>query len=327
MVAKAPGLGEYLVSKGLIDQAHLDDALQEQTHTRERLGEILLRKGLITDHDLMGALGSQLGVRLFDPNRDEIQTPALNLVPLDYAKRHDLLPVSIDQVQFTVAMADPLDVLATDQLQRIALREQKELQILLASSEVLDKARETHYGWIEGDKHVSQLIEEVVDEVSDVHAFDNLDAIDEEAGSQDAGIIKLVDQVIINALKERATDIHIEPQEKGLVIRYRVDGLLYDALTPPRAVYSGMVSRIKILSNMDIAERRATQDGRMTYKESGREVDIRVSAIPTIHGEKMVMRLLDKTGFNFSLKALGLSEEDINDFQRCIRKPYGMILI
>ncbi|MBU0741229.1 GspE/PulE family protein [bacterium] len=327
MVTKAPGLGEYLISKGLIDQVQLEDALQEQTKTRERLGGILLRRDLITDLDLLGALGNQLGVRLFDPNRDEVQTPALNLVPLDYARLHDLLPISIDQALFTVAMADPLDVVATDQLQRIALREQMELQILLAASEVLDKARETHYGWIEGDRHVSQLIDEVVDEVSDDHAFDILDDIDGEAGSQDAGIIKLVDQVINNALKERATDIHIEPQAKGLVIRYRVDGLLYDALTPPRAVFSGMVSRIKILSNMDIAERRATQDGRMTHRNSGREVDIRVSAIPTIHGEKIVMRLLDKTGFNFSLKALGLAEDDINDFLRCIRKPYGMILL
>ncbi len=327
MVTKAPGLGEYLISQGLIVEGQLEDALQEQTQTRERLGEILMRKGLISDHDLLGALGHQLGVRLFDPNQDEVQTSALHLVPLDFAKRHDLLPITLGDEHFTVAMADPLDVVATDQLQRIALREQKELLILLAAHEVLDKARETHYGWIEGDKHVSALIEEVVDEVSDGDAFDGLEDIDEEAGSQDAGVIRLVDQVISNALKERATDIHIEPQTKGLVIRYRVDGLLYDALTPPRAVYSGMISRIKILSNMDIAERRAAQDGRMTYRDASREVDIRVSSVPAIHGEKIVMRLLDKSGFSFSLRDLGLTEEDVQDFQRCIHKPYGMILL
>jgi len=327
MATKAPGLGEYLISKGLIDQAQLDNALREQERTRERLGEILVNRGLISGNDLMGALGHQLGVRLFDPTQDEVQTTALNLIPLDFARRHDLLPVNVDGKTFTVAMADPLDVVATDQLQRTALREELDLQILLATDEVLEKARDTHYGWIEGDKHVSQLIEKVVDEVSDDSAFGNLDEIDEDAGSQDAGIIKLVDQIIQNALKDRATDIHIEPQERGLVIRYRVDGLLSDALTPPRAVYSGMVSRIKILSNMDIAERRATQDGRMTYKRQNREVDIRVSAVPTIHGEKLVMRLLDKTGFNFSLTALGMSDVDIGDFKRCIRKPYGMILL
>jgi type IV pilus assembly protein PilB len=327
MGTKAPGLGEYLISQGLITQPQLDAALLEQKRTRERLGEILLHQGLITDQDLLGALGNQLNVRLFDPNQEEVQTEALALIPLEFANRHDLLPISFDDTYFTVAMADPLDVVATDQLQRTALREQRDLQILLADSHVLAKARETHYGWIEGDKQVSQLIDKVVDEVSDGSIFDNLDDIDEEAGGQDAGVINLVDQIISNALKERATDIHIEPQENGLVIRYRVDGLLYDALTPPRAVFSGMVSRIKILSNMDIAERRTAQDGRMSYNKEGLEVDIRVSGIPTIHGEKLVMRLLNKSGFNFSLLELGLPEEDIRDFQQCIRKPYGMILL
>jgi len=327
METKAPGLGEYLISQGLITSLQLDDALTEQKHTRERLGEILLHHGLISDQDLLGALGHQLGVRLFDPNQDEVQTEALGLIPLDFAARHDLLPITLDDTYFTVAMADPLDVVATDQLQRTALREQRDLQILLAESQVLAKSRETHYGWIQGDKQVSQLIDKVVDEVSDGSVFDNLDDIDEEASGQDAGIINLVDQIISNALKERATDIHIEPQEKGLVIRYRVDGLLYDALSPPRAVFSGMISRIKILSNMDIAERRATQDGRMSHNRDGREVDIRVSSVPTIHGEKLVMRLLDKTGFNFSLLELGMAEEDIRDFRQCINKPYGMILL
>ncbi len=327
MVTKAPGLGEYLISKGLISQDQLEAALEEQQRTRERLGEILLHQGLITDKDLLGALGSQLGVRLFDPDKDEVKTEALTLVPLDFAERHDLLPVSLDGGQFTVAMADPLDVVATDQLQRIALRGNIELCILLSEARILQRARETHYGWIEGDKQVSQLIDKVVDEVADEGFFENLEDLDDEANAQDAGIINLVDQIIDNALKERATDIHIEPLEKGLVIRYRVDGLLVDALTPPRAVYSGMVSRIKILSNMDIAERRAAQDGRMSYRREGREVDVRVSSVPAIHGEKIVMRLLDKTGFNFSLTELGLAEQDLLEFRRCIQKPYGMILL
>ena len=327
MVSKTSGLGEYLINAGLIDQSQLDDALAEQQRTRERLGEILQHRNLITAQDLLAALGHQLGLRLFDPNRDEVQTQALQQIPLDFAERHDLLPVSIVDGVFTVAMADPTDVVATDQLQRIALRLGYELDILLSETRVLKKARETHYGWIEGDKQVSELIDKVVDEVSDDALLESLGDIDEEANAQDAGIINLVDQIIDNALNERATDIHIEPQEKGLVIRYRVDGLLYDALTPPRAVYSGMVSRIKILSNMDIAERRAAQDGRMTHRRAAGEVDIRVSAVPTIHGEKIVMRLLDKGGFDFSLAELGLSEANIEEFLRAIHKPYGMILL
>ncbi len=147
--------------------------------------------------------------------------------------------------------------------------------------------------------------------------------IEAQRRAQDAGVVSLVDQIITQALQERATDIHIEPLEHGLVIRYRVDGLLYDALTPPRAVYTGVVSRIKILSNMDIAERRAPQDGRFSYKKNDREVDIRVSSIPTIHGEKLVLRLLDKTGFNFSLRDLGFSRRTTRSSRRRSISPTG----
>ena len=158
-------------------------------------------------------------------------------------------------------------------------------------------------------------------------AEEELDQDEAQRRAEEAGIVNLVDQFIAQALQERATDIHVEMHDTGLVIRYRVDGLLYDAHKPPRAVYTGVISRIKIMSNMDIAERRAAQDGRFSYRKEGNEVDVRVSSIPTIHGEKIVMRLLDKTNFNFSLHDLGLSEEDYQVFTRAIRQPYGMVLL
>ena len=175
---------------------------------------------------------------------------------------------------------------------------------------------------------MNQLIELVVDELGD--EGDEEEAGDEDEAqkrAEDAGIVNLVNRIFAQAIQERATDIHIEPLEHGLVIRFRVDGILQDALSPPLAVYTGVVSRIKILAHMDIAERRMTQDGRLTHRGAGREIDIRVSAIPTIHGEKLVLRLLDKSNFDYKLVDLGFSEGDYRTITEAIHHPHGMILL
>jgi type II secretory ATPase GspE/PulE/Tfp pilus assembly ATPase PilB-like protein len=325
---KITGLGELLVGDGSITVDQLAEALSEQKNTHERLGEILCRKRLISPEELLDALSRQLGHRLYDPARDAVESAALDLVPLELARRHNLLPVLANERSLTVAVADPFDLEALDQLDRIARRSKRTLELLLAPAETLERSRESHYGRVEGTRIVNQLIDKVADEVEDEGlSEEDLNEAEAQRRAQDAGIVNLVDRIIAQALQERATDIHIEPQEHGLVIRYRVDGLLYDALTPPRAVYTGAISRIKILSNMDIAERRAPQDGRFTHKRNGREVDVRVSAVPTIHGEKLVLRLLDKSGFNFSLGDLGLAESDTTVIRQVIRQPYGMILL
>ncbi|MBK9302380.1 MAG: Flp pilus assembly complex ATPase component TadA [bacterium] len=326
MHTKAPGLGEFLISKGVIDQAQLAEALVEQKRSHERLGEILQNRGLITEWDLLDALGSQLGHRLFDAAHDEVTRQALELVPAESARRYDLLPVCLDEHHFVVAMKDPLDVEALDHLHHVASRVDRELSILLAPAEALAQARDLHYGRLQGDRNVSQLIESVIDEIGGGKDIE-IELEGDGSSAQDAGVVTLVDQIIGKAIQERATDIHVEPQEHSLVIRYRVDGILYDALTPPRAVYAGAVSRLKIMANMDIAERRTTQDGRFTFRRDGREVDMRVSAIPTVHGEKIVMRLLDKTNFNYSLTDLGLAEQDIASVRQAIHRPHGMILL
>jgi type IV pilus assembly protein PilB len=321
-------LGDLLISEGLISKSQLKEALAEQARTRERLGEILLRRGSITHSDLLNALARQLGLRRFDPARDEVQTSALNFVPVEFARRHNILPVRLDGQSLTVATADPLDVEAMDPLRRLAGQAELQVEVLLAPLETLEEAREQNYAKIEDSRNVNELIDKVADEFAGLQVSEeDLDEGDAAKKAQDAGTIRLVEQIIDQALAERATDIHIEPQERGLMIRYRVDGLLYNALTPPRSVYLGTVSRIKILANMDIAERRAAQDGRFTHRKNGREVDIRVSVIPTIHGEKLVLRLLQKTGFNFALRDLGYSEDDYRRLLRAIHQPYGMILL
>jgi len=328
MRSRSPGLGDLLIQQGLISRSQLDEALGEQTRTRERLGEILCRLGYISESNLLDALSRQFGHPRFDPARDGIEHAALNLVPLEFARRHNLLPVRVTEDALAVAVADPTDVEAIDHLKTIAGRRDKSVELLLAPSEVLAKEREASYARIQGTIQVSELIDKVVREAGAVSlAEDEPDEEEAQRRAQDAGVVDLVDQIVLQALQERATDIHIEPLERGLVIRYRVDGLLYDALMPPREVYTGAISRVKILSNMDIAERRAAQDGRFTYSANGNDVDVRVSSIPTIHGEKLVLRLLDKTHFNFSLRDLGFSEEDYLAFGKAIRQPFGMVLL
>ncbi len=327
MPSCTPELGNILINEGLISSGQLEEALVEQSSTSERLGEILRRRGYISDGDLVDALAQQLGIERFEPTRDAVDPEALDLIPFEFARRYDVLPIRTDDGIFTVAMSDPLNLEARDHLRRIASRSELELEIILGTEAELEKIRDSNYDRVQGSRSVNRLIDKVVDEVGEIPGLDDDETGEAKRRAEDAGIVSLVNQIVSQAVKERATDIHIEPLETGLVIRYRVDGLLYDALKPPRAVYTGTISRIKILSNMDIAERRAAQDGRFSYREGRREVDIRVSSVPTIHGEKLVLRLLDKTGFNFCLRDLGFSEEDYVDFIKAIHQPYGMILL
>jgi len=328
MPISAPELGDILVRDGLIEPGTLIEILVEQADAKEQLGEVLLERGIITQEIFLDAVAKHLGYGRFDPNQNSVENEALELVPVEFARRHNVLPLNLDETRLHVAMTYPVDIEALDHLQGFAKEIHKEVQVVLAMPQELDEIRESAYSKIERTRNLSNIIDQVVSEVGGV-SYGDEDPDEEEAArrAEDAGIVNLVDQVIAQALQERATDIHIEPQEHGLVIRFRVDGLLYDALKPPHAVYTGTISRIKILSNMDIAERRTAQDGRFTFRNGGQEVDIRVSSVPTVHGEKIVMRLLDKTNFNFSLRDLGLSEEDYQDFQKAIRHPFGMILL
>lgn len=317
-------LGELLAREGLISQSQLEDALAEQTRTRQRLGEILRDRGLIHETDLLQALARQMGLRRFDPARDLVEAAALDLVSVETARRHLLLPIRVTDNLLTVAMSDPTDVVALDQLRTLSKRE---VEVLLAPGQTLEPSIERHYGRVEGSRGVKEALDEVALQMEGVQSEDILDEDEAKRRAEDAPIVKLVEQIIVQALNERATDIHIEPQEGGLVVRYRVDGLLYVALTPPAGVLTGLTSRIKILANLDIAERRKAQDGRFTVRLGGREVDIRVSSIPTIHDEKLVLRLLDKQSFNYALRDLGFSENDYDTFRAAIHQPYGMVLL
>jgi type II secretory ATPase GspE/PulE/Tfp pilus assembly ATPase PilB-like protein len=321
-------LGEILLRQGVISEKQLAVALGQQAETRERLGELLIRLGLAREDDLIDALCSQLGFRRFDPAIDPVDPEALALIPQEFARRHRLTPLSVTESELIVAIFDPLDVEAIDELNRIARRTSRKVAFRLAPVELIEKAREESYGRIEGSRIVHELIDRVEGMAGGAPAeAEVLEKDDVEAKSQDAGVIRLVDSVIAHALQEGATDIHLEPQERGLLIRYRVDGLLFDGLQVPRSVHIGVISRLKVMANMDIAERRAAQDGRFSYRAAGHQIDVRVSAIPTIHGEKLVLRLLDKSGIRLTLKDLGYSDVAYASFLHSIHRPYGMVLL
>ncbi len=325
MPARHVSLGDLLVSRGVLDQIQLAEALAEHARTHQRIGEILCGRGWIRDTDLIQALAQQLSLRLFDPTQDRVEPAAAEVIPHEVARRYGVIPLRATPAKLTVAMSDPLDVMALDALRGLARRE---VEVLLAPAETIARLRDRHYGQVEGNRGVERAVQEAAIVLGATAREDEeLDEDEAKRRALDAPIVKLVEQILSQALQERATDIHVEPTERALVIRYRIDGMLNDALTPPRSVFTGLVSRIKILAQMDIAERRAPQDGRFTTRADGRDVDVRVSAIPTIHGEKLVLRLLNKSTFDFDLRAIGLEASEEQAFRHAIHQPYGMILV
>ena len=328
MQTKHQGLGSLLIAEGQLTQEQLGRALQEQKSSHERLGAILLRLGLVNEPTLVRILARQLGCQIFDPTAHKVMPEAISLVPEEMAERYELVPVSRESGRLTVAMVDPLNLMALDDLR---YRTQTEPEVMIGLALDIAQARLKHYAEVQGSRGVQEALAQATVELGTEYddTVDSQEIDSEEAlrRAQDAPIINLVNKIVTQALVERATDIHVEPLPKGLLVRFRVDGLLADALTPPRGVYTGVMTRIKILADMDIAERRKPQDGRFTVKMSGREVDVRVSTIPTIHGEKAVLRLLDKSNFDMSLGSLGFETDTLETFRHAIHQPYGMVLL
>ncbi|MDP6669876.1 MAG: GspE/PulE family protein [Candidatus Krumholzibacteria bacterium] len=323
-----PELGEILVREGLISPSRLLELLVEEKEVPEHLEELLLRKGVLGPEELLDALACHFDYGRFDPLKHPVENAALELVPVEFSRRHQLLPLSADSETLHVAMRYPVDREALEHLRRMIRSSGRVVRIHLARAEIIEEHLESSYRQIEQTRNLSRLIDRVACESKGV--FASAEAAEEEEAqrsAEEASIVRLVSQVIEQAIDEGATDIHVEPGEKGLLVRFRVDGILYDAHRLPASVTMGASSRIKILSEMDIAERRTPQDGRFSYRKGDRSVDIRASVIPTVHGEKAVLRLLDKGRASYSLRELGLGEEDYRDFLKAIRQPYGMILL
>jgi len=320
---KTPGgrlesLGAILVRRGTLSSAELDRVIGEQRSSGRRLGELLLEHGLVDPDEVSSALAEQLGIPCLRAN-DLIQPEpaALALLPAAQAAKYRALPLALDaDGRLRVAMADPLDLVVRDDLAKLTA---KRIAPVICAEELLTKAIEVAYAARDAEAEEAAFDSTV--DVNDVN-LDNLKELVEEAP-----IVKLVNSLIIKALRDRASDIHVEPQKKRLKVRYRIDGVLYPLASVSRDLAPVVTSRIKILADMDIAERRLPQDGRFTVVFDKNEVDLRVSSLPGIFGEKIVLRLLVKDDVVFDFDDLGVSASAQSMLRRHITRPQGMVLL
>jgi type IV pilus assembly protein PilB len=323
--------GDWLVKKGLIEQVSLEKALNDQQHNGGRLGEVLARLNVLNDSAVTSALSEYLGFAQIElGNANSIDTNIARLVPETIAKRFCLLAVGEEDGEIVVAMADPLNIIACDVVKS---KVKRPVKIAICSAQQIRHAIESVYhGSDIEEQRLRDLVElevggaEVSEQEEMLEDLTSAD-ISSEALASKPPVIRFVDLLLSQAVKSRASDIHIEPQEHSMSIRMRVDGILREMVPPARGMQAAVVTRIKIISEMDIAERRLPQDGRFKIKAPGRDIDVRVSAIPTIYGEKIVMRILDKTAVNHNIESLGLGPELLEKFKVILEQPYGIIIV
>ena len=304
-------LGDLLVHSGLITQEQLDKTLQNKAPD-EKLGDALLRKGYITEQQLIEVLEFQLGVPHINISQYPIEQEAIQLVPPQLAKRHDAVPIRIDENKLFVAMADPMDYFAMEEL-RMATGHQ--IVPAIATKDAIFRAITKYYD-------LQESLEEVMDELAPNESIEEANIADE-----DSPIVRLVNQIIANAVAQRASDVHFDPQETELKIRYRVDGVMRTERSLPKHMQNVIIARIKIMGNLNITENRLPQDGRIKMEIDFKPIDIRLSTLPAVHGEKVVMRILDLSNALDRLDKVGFEENNLNKFREMISKPNGIVLI
>jgi len=315
-------IGDILIEQGLITSKQLKEALEMQKDgNKKRLGEIFVEIGAITREELYEVLQYVYEAEYVELSNYVIDPEVISLISEKAALRFKLIPISKNDDELIIAMTNPLDVYAIDFVRDHT--KIKKIKSLLASEEDVLNAITNYYELGEYDDIIEKLGTEIVFKEEE----EEEDSKKLEAISREAPIIQLVNMLIVQGVKDRASDIHIEPNEKGLLIRFRIDGMLHDIRTLPNTIKSAVISRIKILAKMDIAERRLPQDGRFQVKFGTREVDLRVSTIPTVLGEKVVLRLLDKSKGLIKLEQLGFVPEQSEEFKSIISKSYGIILL
>ncbi len=314
-------LGEILREVGLISEEQLREALEVQQRTGERIGKILVKLGMVEEDKMMDYLGEQLGIPHINLSTYSIDAEVVKLIPEKMARKYQAFPLFKISDTLTVAMSDPFDVVALDNLKYIT---KCKIEPAISSEVKIMRAIDQYYRSLAIMKEIAdgeQSIEVITSDNQDMDLGDSAALMDE------APVIKLINSVIMQAIQSRASDIHIEPDKNILRIRFRVDGILHEIMSPPKRLHSAMVSRVKVMADMDIAEKRLPQDGRFHIKFWEKEIDFRVSTITTINGEKLVMRILDKSAFSFGLEQLGFSQENLEIFEKLIRKPYGIVLV
>ena len=314
-------IGQILLAHTSLTETQLREALAIQKEKGGRLGEILVQKKFIQPHEILVALGLQLGIPyLKEIDVNHINPEWVKEIPIVYARQFEVLPIAIDEMAATVAISDPFNLQCLDDLRVIF---QKEVKPVLCESKIVLDAINRVY-----ERVRQSIMSELGQEETGEFQYDLEEPVDLlESSENDAPIIRFVNNLLFRAVKDKASDIHVEPYEKDLAIRFRIDGVLYDIIRPPKGLHAGISSRIKLMGELDIAEKRLPQDGRIKIKIAGKDIDIRLSVVPTAHGERLVLRILDKSSVRLNLTDLGFDENTIRTINQLIHKKHGIILV
>ena len=318
-------IGDILVHQKIITSQQLENALTEQKSTKDKLGNILITQGTITEEELVNAYSMQCGHRSI--TKDEmlkVDQSIVSLLPEDFAKENNVLALSKKDNYLAIAMEDPEDLSTLDSIRKLT---NLSPEILVAGRSSIKDALESLYDKVKKSGEVESAISKISIVRGDEEDGDELDLGSENVSAEDAPFVKLVNLMLTEAIKEGSTDVHIEPGRDTVNVRIRIDGVLITIMSPPINSLNGMVTRIKILSKLNIAEHRLPQDGRMKIKTDSKEIDVRVSILPTVHGEKVVLRLLGSGGKTLTLTNLGFPDDKLKVFRKWINQPYGMVII
>ena len=312
---KSKQLGQILIELGFITPEQLETALEEHRKTPKSLGRVLIDLGMIKEADLVRALAEQVGLEFVDLNEFPIDATSTVLLPEALSRRYRAIPIGERDGRLLVAMSDPANVYALDDIRTITGRD---VQPVVATANDVEEAIQKFSGMDSQVEAMASIAAESVDETT----------ADLEEALEDAPIVKLVNAIMTQAVGDRASDVHLEPAEHNVRIRFRVDGVLHEPMPPaPKSIQGGLISRLKVMADLNIAERRVPQDGRISMKVGGRALDLRVATLPTVHGEKVVIRVLDKSNALLRLEDLGFLENSYDRFSDSFRKPYGAILV
>ena len=324
MAVSTQRLGEMLVKANLITEEQLRKALAQQETSGGRLGANLVKLGYLSEDDITSFLSKQYGVPSINLSHFEIDPAVIKLVPSEIAQKHMIVPISRTGSVLTVAMADPSNIFAIDDIKFMT---GFKVEPVVAAETSIKNAINKYYD-------SAGLVQDIIKGFDDDKEMATIGEKDEDINiaelqqaTEDAPVVKLVNLILADAIKKGASDIHIEPYEKVLRVRYRIDGVLYEMMTPPLKLKAAITSRVKLMAQLDIAERRLPQDGRIKIRMGQKEIDFRVSTLPTLFGEKVVMRILDKSSLQLDLTKLGFESQALADFEQAILAPYGMVLV
>jgi type IV pilus assembly protein PilB len=322
---KSKRIGELLIRERKITVKQLEEALAEQARQGERvkIGAILIQKGYIDEESLASFLSNQFGLPVIDLSRFAFNQAVVDLIPGNIARKYEIIPLGKEGATLKMAISDPSNIFALDDLKFLT---GSNIQLFLANEKHLKEALDQYYSL---KSTLTEALEDIKGlEVDYVQSEEEMDEANLEIAAKEAPVVKLTNLLLVDAIKRGASDIHFEAYDRTFRVRYRIDGVLYEIMNPPVKLKNALISRLKIMSNLNIAERRLPQDGRLKLRfGEGREMDFRVSVLPTLFGEKVVLRLLDKSNLQVNMERLGFEPEALAKFSEAINMPYGMILV